>query len=218
MVLDSKKRPSISLTQSLLLCVFLTLSTHVRLAHAFDVSAVGTVCFSRPSLEINGGTFHGIGSKAGYGGGFLFSTPVSPNFAIELGVLDVRRDFSYPISGGTGEDAFNTIELPLLLDWLPQHWIRFGGGPYAAVPIGQDTYSVTPLGQSTASSLTAAAENFKTDFGLMASLAVKVPIKTRGSFLVDGRYAFGLVNSTRIVGESMKYRAIEVMTGLSFKY
>lgn len=205
------------LRRSAALIVFITLAG-IQEATAFELSVVGATNFANPAIDVGGVTATGYNAKPAFGGGVLVGFSMLPALEWEIGALYVGRHYKYPTSNGQAEDSYYSYEVPLIFRLTALQYINIGAGAYVAVPSGEDTYTLTPTGGTGTSTSQTASSSFKTDYGLVASLAVKIPLNMAVSFLIDGRYYYGVSNASKIAGETLKFRDAQALFGLNFEF
>jgi hypothetical protein len=186
-------------------------------AQAFEISVVGGGDLAKPSIE-SGGTSVTGSSKAAFGGGFLVGFNLNFVTELEFGALYMGRHYTYPVASGTGEDSYSRYEIPVILRLNLLKYLTIGGGAYYSVPTGQSTYTLTPSGSSGSSTTSNAADNFKNDFGGVGSVSIKIPLNIATSLVLDGRYLYGLINTTKASAETIKTRDIEALIGFNFGF
>lgn len=206
------------MSRFLLAWVLITVFFGAAQASAFELSLVGATNFTSPSINFGGSTATGYTAKAAFGGGALLGFGLLPGLELELGGLYLGRHYTYPISSGMAEDSFNAIEVPILLRITALKYITIGGGGYYARPTGQETYTVTPTGGSGQATTSSALDTFKPDFGAVGSVQLRLPLNFAANFLIDGRYAYGLTNASKIAGETLKFREAQALFGLNFGF
>lgn len=194
-----------------------TLGFSASHAEAFELSLVGAGDLAKPAIDYNGSS-ESVTSKLTLGGGVLVGFGLNMVTELEFGVLHMGRDYTYPVASGTGEDSYSRYEIPVILRLYLFKYVTVGAGGYYAVPIGQSTYTQTPTGGSGTSTSSTANSNFKNDFGAVGSASIKIPINVATDLVLDGRYLYGLVNTTKTAGETFKSRDVEILLGFAFGF
>lgn len=182
-----------------------------KLVTAFDITAVGVVDLSSPSIELSG-TSQTTESKVGFGFGGLVSLYSTTTFTLEGGLLSISRKYALS-SVPTSTIGLSMLEIPLLLrfDLLPI--IAVSAGTYVALGMG-DVSTTTAI---TTTTQTWDASNLsKTDFGLQACVSLALPVLPTLKFLIDLRYLYGIANLSTTNTASFKFRDIQLLGGLRF--
>ena len=165
-------------------------------AHAFSISVVGAFNDSNPSTGaisgFSGGATGAGASATGFGGGALFGFGGAGPIGFELGALYLPRNGTEAGSDGNNGTYTATIkstvlEIPALLRFHLGHMFSVGAGAYYALGMGTTTMTMTDAGQSGT-----AAASTGSDFGLLASAAVTIPLAPTLGIVIDGRYTMGL--------------------------
>ena len=174
---------------------------------AFDVAALGVVGVAMPSYTIGASTTVTTVPKLGFGFGAIAGVySPFPGFTIETGILMTPHKFtldSTTTSPGTylATDTLtmNFLTVPILLrfDLLPV--LSFGAGGYLGFASG----TITRTTGSTDSPESYDQNNLnKSDFGLMASASVGLPVFPMVKILFDLRYLHGLANLSKLTDKS----------------
>ncbi|MBI3294823.1 MAG: PorT family protein [Deltaproteobacteria bacterium] len=203
-----------------LLCVVTVVFLTAPL-NALDIAAVGVGSLAMPSYSAGSTNLTTIPKIGLFGFGAIAGVySLFPGFTIETGILTAPHKFS--IDGGTNLSfivtdtlALNFIEVPILIrfDLLPI--ISFGVGGYLGFANGTITRSSSV--PNTADKTETFEDNNlnKTDFGLMASASVGMPILPMVKLLVDLRYLHGLVNLSKLTdGSNARIRDLQVFAGI----
>ncbi len=194
----------------------LVLCLSAQNARAATLSLVGVGDWSTPSYNPSASA---SSSKLGLGGGALIDFVWLPQWRIEVGGLYVTRKIDF-----TGESSPQTqqgsgIQIPVLLRYNFNRFISFGAGGYYTRFIGNLSETSDSTGVTANASYSANGLN-DSEFGLVGSLAIHVPITYTMDLTVDGRYLYGLTNlvsDSAITGESSeKYRDFQALIGLTF--
>jgi hypothetical protein len=173
-----------------------------------ELSAVGAVNFSTPGVSVNNSNVSTSGRTV-FGFGGLASFPMAPLFRLESGVLYLPTSYS---ASGTNV-TFNTLHVPILVEFTLLPFLSFGAGPYIGFLVG-GLSSTTNNQTTTVSYDTANMSRF--DFGLSANAALTLPIHPGMGILVDIRYLLGIKNLENTAGNSLKSSGFVILAGLTF--
>jgi hypothetical protein len=183
-------------------------------AAALDLAIVGGVNKSAtaispddPAVQTSGGT--------GIGFGLLASTDLVMPFSIQAGVLRVSRKNTLKAAGLDNTTTTNFYEIPVVARISLLDMFSAGAGLYYGFASGDVNVKNNPT-NAEANVTYEGASLKKSDLGLVASAAIKIPMMPKIGFLTDVRYLFGLSNlrdasDTRTV----KTRDLEVLAGVS---
>jgi hypothetical protein len=177
-----------------------------------------------------GGTPVNFKSKSGsaIGAGLLIATPSADLWAIETGIIYLNRRYAFKTSipslnkSGTTSFSQTALEVPVLARMNVADFLAFGLGGYVAYGIGNVAYETDGLltGSKTQSSGSYSDQDLQqTDYGLLASVAIKIHYEPTRAVLIDFRYAMGLndVNkdkSTTSPHLVEKYTEFQAMLGI----
>ncbi len=150
-------------------------------------------------------------SKLGVGGGLLIDSSFSPKMSGEFGVLYITRKSDTTVNATilavptttVTNNSLNYIQIPAVLRFWMGSMFSLGAGGYYAQGMGSKFSS---------SGVT------KSDYGAIGSVQFKLPMGNSASFLVDGRYNYGLknVNNSSFSTMDLKYRDIQILAGVTF--
>lgn len=200
-----------------LACAFSFLA--VSNAHALvNVTAVGVGNYMGASASVLTSTMP-ITGKLTWGGGALFGFKLNPFLTLEAGGLFAPRkssiDFSIlDASLPSATKSYNAIQIPALLRVTAIPLLSFGAGMYYSVGMGSVTSEVT--GSAPSTQTFAEARLKSSDYGLVGSVAFRLPLAPMFGFVVDGRFNYGLANLATDAGVSLKAREAQVLAGLNF--
>lgn len=216
-------------------------------ALAARLSVVGAGTFSSLSnspatTTVSGAsvTFADGSKKLGIGGGALLGFRIGMLTELELGALYLSRKIesttnatipagttvggvtltSAVNSSTTTTTTANAIEVPLLVRVHFARYFSLGLGGYAAFGMG-NVKSTDSAGTTTQETYSEAGLK-KTDYGLLGSAGIHIPMTVGLAFTLDGRYALGLadVNAGTTVTDPVvkqKYRDIQMLAGFQFR-
>ncbi len=190
-------------------------------ASSFSMSIVGAgdlstlnVSNAPTSMTVNGVSVTNVSSsnksKMGLGGGVLFDSMFSSAAGLEFGGLYITRKIETTTSftalgvnsSTTSTDNTHFLQIPVLLRVYLNQALSIGAGGYIAEGLsGVDS------------------DLKKSDYGLVASLGIHVPLGSSSAFLIDGRYNYGLKNvDNSSYGMTQKYRDVQFLAGLTFGF
>jgi hypothetical protein len=94
--------------------------------------------------------------------------------------------------------------------------LSIGVGAYYATYSGDMKETTKTLsGSSTSNRSFAAASHEKSDFGLVTSLGIYIPISPVSRIILDGRYNIGMKDNNTSAAE-LKYNDIQALLGIQF--
>ncbi len=175
----------------------------------FDIAAVGVIDSASPSID-SAGTPAATESKFGIGFGVLASVYSIPAFTIESGLISLTRN--YALSSLPAETvSMKMWQVPVLLrfDLLPIVAVGIGG--YLAFASGEITKTLVIIDRTETYDANSLG---KTDYGLMASASLALPILPTLKILVDARYMMGLANLSTVSGSSFKFKDLQLLAGI----
>lgn len=175
----------------------------------FDIAAVGVLGRTSANIDVSGRTTS-TDPKFGVGYGILASVYSIPGFTVESGILSLTRSYAASLLP-TDIISLKMYEIPVLLrfDLLPIMAAGIGG--YLAFGSG----SVTQSNGVTDQTSTYEANNLgKTDYGLMASISLSLPILPTLKILGDVRYLIGLANLSTTSGTTHKFNDLQLLAGI----
>lgn len=181
-------------------------------AEMLSLSAVGALNVSSVSASNSAATTV-YSAGTGFGFGALASMPIMPAFSIELGALYVPRKFSSTSSLVTTDFTLTQLEIPLVFRFTPLPLISFGLGGYLGLGLGNVH---TAVGSVKLDNSYEIAGISKTDLGLLASAAFRLPLAPTFGLLVDARYLMGLKNSSTVAPTETKFRDFQLLAGVNF--
>lgn len=185
-------------------------------------SLVSTSAFASISIvgALNEGTLTGSGesdslsAKPAFGAGILIDHPISIGTAIEFGAIYQGRKYDDTSSNYTVSS--NAIQIPVLLRFTLLPMISFGAGGYWETGSGDITLTNDTDGSK--STLTYSGLGVKqSDMGLVGSIRLNFLMGPGMGFLVDGRYNYGLTNTSNN-GTTITNRAFQVLAGISLGF
>ena len=182
-------------------------------AHALSVSALGGLGWTNPSISTPGVT--NVSSKLGAGYGGAIEIGLVPFFSLEADVLDMKRKFQFDTAAvaGIGESA-NYLQIPVMLRFSPLSLVSVGGGFYYANGLGNVSTSVGGVAGADQTFAQAGLKN--SDFGMVLSGRLRLPIMPLVGIIVDARYLLGLTNVATDPTATIKYRDIQTLFGINF--
>jgi hypothetical protein len=176
-------------------------------AQATEFGILGGINFFNPSLESEPGDASvTTSSTAGFVGGFSYKS--------SLALINVEIDALYDkkkLSSGTIDSTSNWLEIPVLARYVFFPFFNFGLGAYYSVGLGDVSVAgVTENYQS--------AGMNRSDFGLLGSIQMELPIAPQMTLIADLRYNYGLVElEENTAAASEKSRELQVMFGVSYE-
>ncbi len=170
----------------------------------------------------------------GYGAGATFELGFNQYVGIQVGGLYTSRKVSTKLSStalnATLEEKYtlNQIEIPVALRfWLNRYFVLSAGGFYS-LGMGKVKYSSNAV---PALALEAVDGSFdyndsnielkKNNYGLLGGLGVNLPLSQKVSFIVDGRFQYGLANRNEDPeNPNVKVKTMDITTlvGLQFNF
>lgn len=156
-----------------------------------------------PGVEWSARTGLALAVQLGY--------PVAHQFALVAEPMIIQKGVHVDWPGtqldGTAQDT--DLDLPVSARF--QHQLGsvapfIFAGPYASVSLAR-TY-VSDAGG------TSETDDKSYDFGVVAGGGLKAPLREHLALVCDGRYAFGLINTSRSKYASIKQRAVVILVGL----
>ena len=176
-------------------------SASAQAAGSFSIVGAGNYTMPRNAAGSNG-----FNSKLALGGGALLEFRSSPGFGLEFGGIYTPRKFD--AAGAAWE--FNQIQIPVVLRFHLSPYFTFGLGGYYGIAMGNwklNGAEVTYNGSAFE----------KSDFGVLGSLGLRIPLGSSMRFLVDGRYIYGLKDTDK-TGNELKYSDVQLLAGFQFNY
>ncbi|MDR3607935.1 MAG: outer membrane beta-barrel protein [Oligoflexia bacterium] len=204
----------VSFSLGVLTAIFASTSTPAFAASP-ALSLVGLSNWSSPSDSPDlGGT-----SKAAYGGGAYLDLPLVRRVSLQIGALYVPHKTDFVSASQTV--TANSVQVPALLNFHFNRFLTFGFGGYYARYIGQfrETNDSTGIQSNSNYSDVGLMDS---DYGVVGSVAMHVPVAHTVDFTVDGRYNYGLKNLVSDPSltpgglSSEKTRDIQVLAGFTF--
>lgn len=198
-----------------LFSILLTWIVLAPAAHALGIKLEGAANFSTAVDNMAGGYDHP--AKLGIGGGAEASFGFGGNWSFDAGLLYLQRKYGTDIPGSSV--SFTTtqtgIEVPVLVRYWPVHVFSVGLGGYYMKYLGNLNYEVTLNGVTGNTTSTYAAANQTTsDYGLVASIGIDIPIGLMTGLVVDARYEHGLKNN--FPSGDVKFRDFTGIVGVRF--
>ena len=173
--------------------------------HAMNLSFYGLTVFPHGSTTGNPHFITSAGNEA-YGGGLSLEYSLARSLGFEVGLFYAPRGMKYKTELTT-ESAltFKTLTLPVLIRLAASKTLTLGVGGYYSYSLE----SHPQMGQL--GSLT------QNDLGLVASINLRLPIFSWGSFIADARYLYGMTSLSRFSDSQVYLRDVQVLCGLSIK-
>lgn len=197
---------------------------------SFSLSAVGAVSYWGHTL---GGTIPGAGitltngAELGFGGGLLLEAMFNPKIGLELGGLLLQRKWerhrvvTSPASDQTTTFSGNSIHVPLLLRFKLGSKFSIGVGAYMSQLIGDANAVTTGTSSSTTTGSWAGTDYTTMDYGVLASLRLRIPLSAKVGLIADGRFGFGFAEGFTDTFKSggtatLQHSDIQGLIGLQF--
>lgn len=186
-------------------------------AHAMKFSVVGAVNMSEP--KVAGMNYNATNA---YGYGALMEFGLLPFFGMEIGALSLPRTYEYnhavPVLGTT-EVKMKMLEVPVVFKAYLGNLISLGIGGYWAKYKGHITYEqTTSTGvKSTSTQTLNQANHTNTDYGLVTSLGLYLPLAPLVSVIIDGRYTIGVKDNNTGSGTT-NYNDMQLLGGLRLSF
>lgn len=167
-------------------------------AQAASLSVVGAMNLNRA-----GGTFTSSGLSISWGNtttfgfGLLLSGEANPFVNIEAGLLYLPRRYEEQIV----ERSLDTLEVPVVLRFSALPVLSFAAGGYFARVVNAN-----------------ATETFldQNDYGIVGSVAIRVPVAPTLGVLLDVRYLHGIANLDKRAPNELERRDFQILAGLNF--
>jgi hypothetical protein len=205
------------------LVVFVAMALMSVTAYATEFSVVGSAQFSKPTQDPapSGATFS---AKLGLGGGVLVDFNVAQKVALSIGAI--YQQIKYETKGSllgfdfTQETKATGVHLPVAVRFWLSPMFALGIGGYFDLAMGDIKTSTTVAGTTSEDTSTYdEAQIKKTNYGALASLALRFPLGGSASFLIDGRYKLGLANLNNAPGSTTTFKMndIQALVGVSFR-
>ncbi len=177
---------------------------------ATDLSLVGGSDIGMPTMKINGASVPGKTNPT-FGGGALLDFRLNMALGLQLGALYMPRSSINTSNTPNVTTTVDTLQVPVLLRIRLLPAVSLGAGAYYAFGIGNVTTTIN--GNSSTQSY-AKANMTTSDYGLVGSLAVNLPLSQRVAFLVDARYLYGLQNNSTTSNIKLNWADVQVLAGL----
>jgi hypothetical protein len=222
-------------------------------ASAFEITVVGDYVSSGLTTKDSGDSFSYIsGSKtivmtetamtsaSKIGGGLLFSQMLDDDFALELGLLYLPMEATTTFgatANSSGDGTFTEkwdqtyLQIPLILKYYVFTWMSAGLGAYYSLPMGNLTESGT---NNTGVSLSSVNGTYGStpDYGLMATVGLRIPIDDLLWIFLDWRYQYGLANitlptsepvnltggATALPGDTNHWQNTQILAGITYGF
>jgi hypothetical protein len=195
----------------------LTTATMSQSAHAMRFSLVGAANMSEP--KVAGTKYTAVN---GFGYGALLEFGIMPFFTMELGALSLPRNFEY--GQNVPSVAHTTVkmkmlEVPVVFKAYLGHALSVGLGGYYAKYKGDISYESTDaFGQTSVTNKTlSAAGHSASDYGLVTSLGLYIPLAPLTRIILDGRYTIGIKNNNIGAGTTT-YNDLQLLAGVRFSF
>lgn len=167
--------------------------------------------------------------EMGYGGGAIVDFGMSQHWDFEIGGLYYEEkpkkltDNSVAHTEQTDLQKHKVLEVPILFRYWFGRVVSFGLGGFYKHYMSNPTNTVSIKNTTTNAAVgtattTDVVNTPKYNAGLEASLGIDLPLSQRCSFMIDGRYQFGMVNqeTSASAGWAYKYDSIQALAGLRF--
>jgi hypothetical protein len=147
--------------------------------------------------------------------GSYYRTDLLDGFDFETGFFSVKKHDILTLNGTDQIEKTASYVLPLLIrtNFVPGNFLSIAAGPYfeAGTSAGISMDGV---------SYTYASQGLKhTDFGVMGSIQLAIPITEEINFLLDGRYLLGFIEQRLDTTQrTLKNRHIQILGGFSFLF
>lgn len=201
--------------------VILALSTTALIgnANALELNVLGGLNYG--GVSTSGAGYSGVSIKAK--GALTFGATIQfnmmPAIALEVGAFSNGNKQTITVPGGSYDQDFRSLEIPLLVKFTGIPLVDFGGGVY--YEMRPTTYNVTnspfasPANGSNTVDQTSDELN---DFGVKLNARLKIPLAPLFHFLVDGSYKMGLKDLDKDPVDSRKAASYALLAGASIGF
>lgn len=192
-------------------------------SHAIEVALEGGLSFDTPTMSsTNGGAAPSLTSKSSIAYGLFAGYSMFPGFQLESGVMLLPRSFSQTDGlGNLANTEFKSYMIPVMMRFTLLPLISIGGGAYYATGTGNVSSTVTLTGGggtvSGESDFNTAGIK-KSGYGALASVRLGLPLAPLVHLLVDGRYLMDLSERSTDATESLKFKDLQVLGGISIGF
>lgn len=182
-------------------------------SHAIEVALEGGLSIDTPSLSFtSGGAAPSLTSKSSIAYGLFAGYSMFPGFQLESGLMLLPRSYSQADGLGNIVDSkFNSYMIPVMMRFTLLPIISVGGGAFYAT--GTGNVSTTSL----ESDFNTAGIK-KSGYGALASVRLGLPLAPLVHLLVDGRYLMDLSERSTDATESLKFKDLQVLGGISIGF
>ena len=147
--------------------------------------------------------------------GVYYRTALLEGFDLETGFFSMKKTDILTLNGTEQTEKTASYVLPLLIrtNFVPGNFLSVAAGPYFEAG--------TSAGISIdGASYTYASQGLKhTDFGVMGSIQMAIPLTEEINFLLDGRYLLGFIEqSFDTTQRNLKNRYIQILGGFSLLF
>jgi hypothetical protein len=185
----------------------------VSSAEAFDLGVVGAANMTMPTFGNSSVTYNTSGQVT-LGFGALVGFDILKAFQLEGAVLYIPRSYN----NGLQTTTFTMLEIPVVFRFTALKFINFGAGVYYATGLGNYNIQVNTVSSSTAADYTATGIN-RTDFGVLASVGLNIPLLPELKLLADLRYYLGLQNLyVNPSAGTFNLRDLQLLAGIKFSF
>jgi hypothetical protein len=151
-----------------------------------------------------------------YGFGGIFGFKMFPKMFANFGMLYMPRGYLQTLLA-TGEDSqvtFNTVQLPITFHYYLLPVLAVGLGGYYSHALGSaQIQSLSGSGEVSTESY-GPGKLSADDYGVVVSLSFNVRMTSFMSFVIDGRYLYGLQNVSNINDFTAFLRDFQVLGGI----
>lgn len=183
---------------------------------ALELGIMGGINSNAPSISSNSVDTQ-VSSGGGFDAGAFFSMGLVDDFSIEVDGLFEHKSYIVGAAPLGTNYTLNDFHIPVYLRYSLIPLLNVGLGPYWSMGLGNIT-STTGISTTSTSASYANDGLLQNDFGLSASLQLRIPFTPFTSFIVDGRYDLGLTNLATNPGQSYKTRQLSLLAGLGFGF
>jgi hypothetical protein len=165
-------------------------------AHAIEVGVLGGLDFYNPSMS----NATVVSPSSAIVGGAYFQTSFNALLDMDIGVMYAKKKADYTVLAATTTIDTSSIQIPVILrtGFVPGSFVNVGAGAY------YESTGTPPAG-------------FKSsDFGLVGSAQVRLPLAPLMKFVIDARYLYGLgEQSSNTATNTISNRSVQVLGGFT---
>lgn len=206
--------------KKILVILALSTSTLIGNASAMEVSVLGGLNYGGVSTSGTGYSGVTIKAKGALTFGATIQFNMMPAIALEVGAFSNGNKQSKTDGGGSYDQDFRSLEIPLLVKFTGVPFVDFGGGVYyEKIPT---TFNVTngtgAVPYANGSNTVDETANDLNDFGAKLNARLKIPLAPLFHFLVDGSYKLGLKDLDKDPVDSRKTASYALLAGASIGF